>query len=145
MDLENKNSNKKIYENLLKKWFPTKHLYEQFIISRARQCFRYISDEFKTAKICELAIYQDALNLQYVPNHLKTPELCLLAVTRNGLALEFVPLEYKNFNLCMSAISNNKKALNFAGNKFGKISIVLLWQTLEFSNIRSWRVEELLN
>ena len=49
------------------------------------QMLKYISEEFKTKELCELAVNQNGNALEWVPEYLKNKELCLKAVELNNL------------------------------------------------------------
>ena len=61
------------------------------LVKKGGRILRYIPENKRTNKICEIAVQQDGSALQYVPEDKKTYELCKNAVLQEEYAFEFVP------------------------------------------------------
>lgn len=88
----------------------------EFFIAAVKQngsVLKFISDEFKTADLCKLAVQQSGHALQYVPTALRKPELIIEAVQEDPSTLSLIREEHKTFELCLAAVEMKGAALEY--------------------------------
>ena len=86
------------------------------LVKKGGRILRYIPENKRTNKICEIAVQQDGSALQYVPEDKKTNKICEIAVQQDGTVLEYVPEDMKTDEICKTAIKRYNKTLQFIPN-----------------------------
>ncbi len=65
---------------------------------------RNVPDEYKTDKICQLAVNDNGQSIQYVPNDKKTVAMCEKATKQSPDLIKFVPDSKKTAEMCKNAV-----------------------------------------
>lgn len=73
----------------------------------------FISKEFVTRQMCEIAATRNGYTLHFMPDHFKDMDLCMRAVKGYGGNLEDVPKHLINKELCIEAVKQNGLAINY--------------------------------
>ena len=66
-----------------------------------------VPDEFKTPKLCKIAVETCEHNIRHVPLEMKAKQICLWAVRHNGKLLKYVPLDKRDRVICLTAVENH--------------------------------------
>ena len=84
-----------------------------FVIEQNGCMLRYIKEQFRTEKICIVAVKQNYYALEHVIN--QTDEMCILAVQKHGNVLQFV--KNQTDEICKLAVQENGYALCWVKNQ----------------------------
>ena len=77
-------------------------------------CIRFVPEELRTAKLCELAFKQSVINsFPGIPDRYKTQKMCIVAVKQNPELLKYVPHNFKTEKLCSYAVKQNATVFNY--------------------------------
>ena len=76
-------------------------------VQRDSWVLEYVSNQYKTQKICNEAIGEHPGALGYVPDRFKTQEMCEFAVGEDHYALEHVPYRFVTQEMCEFAVGED--------------------------------------
>jgi hypothetical protein len=91
------------------------------IIQAFKQCHYSLNEfpgEWRTEKLCHLAVQQDCWDIQYIQEKILTEEICHLAVQQDGNTLRFVPEQFQTEEICHLAVQQNGDALEYVPEQF---------------------------
>ena len=89
--------------HMLKYILGVQRIYEE-VAARSPYKQEFISDHFKTQKMCNNEVRENRKQLYYVLDHFKTHEICIETVSIGSLSLKYVPYWFKTQEMYDKAV-----------------------------------------